>query len=295
MAGFSGNLVLNANVATTNTDNNSSNDTASDTDVQSSLVDIEVNKDNGATTYTAGATVAYTVSVTNNGPSDATNVVVTDMAPAGTTISSWSCTGAVCPTANGTGNLSETAATLTSGDSLVYSVNVDVPLSFVVDLTNVATASASETDSNPANNSASDTDVFFGDSDGDGILDGAEIGPDPANPVDSDGDTVPDYLEANNVDTDADGATNHVDSDDDGDGIPTGDELGGGGALNPADSDGDGIPDYLSAAKLQTGLDGGAGSLNMSVLFIAILIITTRIITIRRHIKCSPGLYRRCC
>lgn len=294
-SGFSGNLVINANVATTNTDNNSSNNTASDTDTQTSLVDIEVNKDDGATTYTAGATVAYTVSVTNNGPSDATNVVVTDMAPAGTTISSWSCTGASCPAASGAGNLNETAATLASGDSLVYSVNVDVPVSFTADLTNVAAASASETDINLANNSASDTDAFFGDSDGDGILDGAEIGPDPANPVDSDGDTVPDYLEANNVDTDGDGATNHVDSDDDGDGIPTGDELGGGGALNPADSDGDGVPDYLSAAKLQTGLDGGAGSLSMSVLFIAILIITTRIITIRRHIKCSPGLYRRCC
>ncbi len=165
----------------------------------------------------------------------------------------------------------------------------------LLDLTNVATASASETDSNPANNSASDTDVFFGDSDGDGILDGAEIGPDPANPVDSDGDTVPDYLEANNVDTDGDGITNNVDSDDDGDGIPSSDEIGSGGALNPADSDGDGIPDYLSAAKLQTGLDGGAGSPGVSVLFIAILIIMTRKITIRRHIQCSPGLYRRCC
>jgi uncharacterized repeat protein (TIGR01451 family) len=293
--GYSGNLVINANVATTNTDNNTANDTDSDTNAQSSQVDIEVSKDDGATTYTAGNTVTYTVSVTNNGPSDATNVAVTDTAPSGTTISGWSCAGSACPAAGGTGDIAETAAVLASGDSLIYNVNVDVPAGFVADLTNVASAASAEPDSNPGNNSASDTNVFFGDSDGDGILDGAEIGPDPANPVDTDSDGIPDYLEPNNVDTDGDGVANHADSDDDGDGIPTSDELGGGGALNPADSDGDGIPDYLSAAKLQTGLDGGAGSMSLSILIFALLITIIRIITIRRHRQCLPGQHRRCC
>ena len=37
------------------------------------------------------------------------------------------------------------------------------------------------------------------DCDGDGISNGDEIGPDPANPIDSDGDGVPDYLEFNNA------------------------------------------------------------------------------------------------
>lgn len=282
-SGISGNLVVNANVTTTNTDNNSSNDTDSDTDAQSSLVDIEVNKDDGATTYMPGTTVSYAVSVTNNGPSDATNVMVMDTAPTGTTISSWTCTGASCPAASGAGNLNQTAATLASGDSLVYGVNVDVPAGFTADLTNVASASSAETDSNPVNNSASDTNAFFGDSDSDGILDGAEIGPDPVNPFDSDGDNIPDYLEPNNVDTDGDGLPNHTDSDDDGDGIPSIDELGSGGALNPADSDGDGVPDYLSAASLQTGLDGGAGSSDITMLILVILIMMNRIITIRRH------------
>jgi uncharacterized repeat protein (TIGR01451 family) len=288
-SGYSGNLVINASVATTNTDNNSSNDMASDTDTQSSLVDIEVNKDDGATTYIDGTTVSYTVSVTNNGPSDATNVLVSDSAPGGTAISSWSCTGASCPAASGAGNINETAATLVSGDSLVYSVNVDVPAGFTADLTNVASASPAETDSNPANNSDSDTNLFFGDSDGDGLLDTTETGPDPANPVDSDSDGIPDYLEPNNVDTDGDGAPNHADSDDDGDGIPSLDELGNGGALNPADSDGDGVPDYLSAAKLQTGLDGGAGSPGTSVFLIAMLIMMGRIITTGRHRHVHQG------
>jgi uncharacterized repeat protein (TIGR01451 family) len=190
--------------------------------------------------------VTYTVSVTNNGPSDASSVLVTDTAPTGTTISSWTCTGASCPAASGSGNIAETAATLASGDSLVYTVNVDVPSSFSGSLTNTATASAAETESNNTNNSASDTDLLLSDADGDGILDSVEIGPNPSSPIDSDGDGVPDYLEDNNADTDGDGINNHADNDDDGDGLPTRDELGSGGGLNPADSDGDGIADYLS-------------------------------------------------
>ena len=110
------------------------------------------------------------------------------------------------------------------------------------------------------------------DSDGDGILDAVEIGPDPANPIDSDGDSVPDYLENDTLDTDNDGVLNKLDDDDDGDGIPTSQELGSGGALNPADSDGDGIPDYLSRTKILTGLDGGAGAINPLYLILMLLI-----------------------
>ena len=289
---FSGNLVNTATVSTTSTDNISTNDSATDTDTQSSLIDLEVSKDNGTTTFTPGTTVAYTVSVTNNGPSDASSVLVTDTAPAGTTISSWTCTCVSCPAASGSGNIAETAATLASGDSLVYTVNVDVPSSFSGSLTNTATASAAETESNNTNNSASDTDLLLSDADGDGILDSVEIGPNPSSPIDSDGDGVPDYLEDNNADTDGDGINNHADNDDDGDGLPTRDELGSGGGLNPADSDGDGIADYLSASVIQTGLDGGTGSMNMYLMLFAFIGMMLNKIIIRRRAKCSTGQYR---
>jgi hypothetical protein len=115
------------------------------------------------------------------------------------------------------------------------------------------------------------------DSDGDGIPDAVEIGPDPANPVDSDSDGVFDYLEDDTLDTDNDGVLNVLDADDDNDGIPTIEELGSGGALNPADSDGDGTPDYLIVTKVQTGLDGGAGSINPWLLFVIIPLLGARI------------------
>jgi MYXO-CTERM domain-containing protein len=64
------------------------------------------------------------------------------------------------------------------------------------------------------------------DTDGDGIPDGREVGPDLMNPRDSDGDRMIDAL----------------DPDDDGDGIPTRDERPG---MMDRDSDMDMIPDYL--------------------------------------------------
>ncbi len=83
-------------------------------------------------------------------------------------------------------------------------------------------------------------DYMDTDNDGDSLTDISEIGSDPANPTDTDSDTVPDYYEPNHRDTDGDGQRNHEDADDDGDNLPTQSE-------NPIynDVDGDLIPDYL--------------------------------------------------
>ena len=75
------------------------------------------------------------------------------------------------------------------------------------------------------------------DSDGDGILDSAEKGADPANPADTDGDGTPDYL----------------DTDSDGDGILDSAEVGADSA-NPVDTDSDGTPDYLDADSDNDGI-----------------------------------------
>ena len=92
------------------------------------------------------------------------------------------------------------------------------------------------------------------DSDGDGLLDGFEAGPDPLNPVNTDGDDKPNLL----------------DSDDDGDGVLTKDEAPDlnqdGDPTDAIDSDGDSIPDYmdptndLAAIKVRVMLQGAFDS-----------------------------------
>ena len=76
------------------------------------------------------------------------------------------------------------------------------------------------------------TDPDRADTDEDGLLDGEEV-TDPAAPEDTDGDGLIDAL----------------DDDDDGDGIPTADELGDHDGTDPSseprDTDGDGTPDHL--------------------------------------------------
>ncbi|MEZ4832192.1 MAG: hypothetical protein R2873_09360 [Caldilineaceae bacterium] len=84
------------------------------------------------------------------------------------------------------------------------------------------------------------------DSDGDGLPDRIE-----ANNVDSDSDGIADYQEPNNVDTDGDGAPNHQDADDDGDDVPTATE--GPNGLPCPDTGGDGTPDYLDAETVGAG------------------------------------------
>jgi large repetitive protein len=88
------------------------------------------------------------------------------------------------------------------------------------------------------------TDRDNADTDGDGVNDGAEVGPNPATPVDTDGDGIPDVLEPGNVDTDGDGIPDSADVDSDNDGIPDSIEVGP-VPSSPRDTDGDSIPDYL--------------------------------------------------
>jgi Bacterial TSP3 repeat len=96
-------------------------------------------------------------------------------------------------------------------------------------------------------------DATIKDTDGDGIPDATEtrLKTDPLNP-DTDGDGIKDGAEVGGDvnaprDTDGDGKIDALDADDDGDSIPTKDELGAGGAAAPVDSDADGKPDYLDS------------------------------------------------
>lgn len=105
---------------------------------------------------------------------------------------------------------------------------------------------------------AAGTDPNNPDTDGDGVDDCTEIGPDPSNPVDSDGDGIIDALESSITDTDGDGVVDQDDPantdpcipnpnagpcDQDGDGLTNTDEAANGTDPTNPDSDGDGIND----------------------------------------------------
>jgi uncharacterized repeat protein (TIGR01451 family) len=126
------------------------------------VADLSVTKTDGSTTYTPGTSVNYTLSVSNAGPSDVTGATVTDSAPAGTTITSWTATfaGGATGSGGGVGNISQ-PVNLPLGGTATYTVTVAVPVNYTGSLVNTATitAPAGVTDPNLANNSATDTDT----------------------------------------------------------------------------------------------------------------------------------------
>ena len=284
---YTGPLALTATVSNTNVDPVATNDSATDNNAQSSLVDIVVSNDDGGTTYTPGATSTYTAQVSNGGPSDASNVLFTYAIPAATTIASWTCAGANCPNAAGAGAISENILSLPQSASVTYTVNLDVSFAYTGMLTTTASATASEADANAADNSADDINNSSPDTDGDGVPDGVEIGDgtdpnDPADFLDTDSDGVPDFVELGEgsdpgdpgsfLDTDGDGSADYVERGGDLDGDGLGDEFessitdtdgdlvtddrdsdaDGDGVVDAlegtGDADGDGIPDFLDIA-----------------------------------------------
>jgi len=110
------------------------------------------------------------------------------------------------------------------------------------------------------------------DTDGDSIDDALEVGPDPANPLDSDGDSTPDFLDSDSdddgigdfdegtADPDGDGDGNWRDTDSDDDCRL--DELESGGSAPPRDTDLDGRPDFADRDSDADGLADSAEDAN---------------------------------
>ena len=104
--------------------------------------DLEVTK----TAAVNGTQIVWTISVTNNGPADATGVVVTDTLDACTVYISDDCGGANVPP--WTWNI----GALANGNSAVCNVTVDASGCGGA-VSNTATASGDQNDQTPANNS----------------------------------------------------------------------------------------------------------------------------------------------
>jgi uncharacterized repeat protein (TIGR01451 family) len=112
--------------------------------------DLAVSKVGSPDPVAVGASLTYTITVTNNGPSTATGVTLTDTLPAGVTFVSVSPGQPTCGQAGGTVTCS--LGTLTNGASAT--VTIVVMPTAPGELTNVATVVGNEPDPTPGNSSA---------------------------------------------------------------------------------------------------------------------------------------------
>ncbi|MFP5245583.1 MAG: hypothetical protein ACLGH0_02730, partial [Thermoanaerobaculia bacterium] len=137
-----------------NTDNQAAVLTTIDSTPQA---DLSVSKTTAATNVPNGSTFSYTITVTNDGPADASNPTMTDTLPASLLFESinapagWTCT---TPAVGATGTITCNATTLADGASAVFTLTVRANGSTGTP-TNTATASSATADPNGANGSGS--------------------------------------------------------------------------------------------------------------------------------------------
>jgi len=133
-------------------DPNTANNTASATVTATSSADLALTKTASPSPVGIGSNLIYTLIVTNNGPSPATNVTVSDTLPAGPNFVSAASTQGTC---SGTTTVACSIGTLANAATATVTI-VMKPVA-AGNITNTASVTATEPDPNPANNSASVT------------------------------------------------------------------------------------------------------------------------------------------
>jgi uncharacterized repeat protein (TIGR01451 family) len=158
-----GSLSNTATVTAGVTDPTPGNNSATDTDTLTPSADVSVTKTDSPDPVIAGNNITYTITVTNNGPSDAQSLSLSDAVPANTTLVSvttpagWTRTDAV--PAGGTGTLTFTRPTQAASASSIFTVVVNVTAGTAngTTITNTANVSSTTADATPGNNSATAT------------------------------------------------------------------------------------------------------------------------------------------
>ena len=120
--------------------------------------DLSITKSDGVSDVVAGEVTVhtYTITVTNNGPDDATNVVVTDTFPSGFTRdavdpSQGSCLGSPSFTCD--------LGTIGNGDSVTIDVDYTVPSATTLSQSNTVSVDGDQDDDNATNDSDTDTNT----------------------------------------------------------------------------------------------------------------------------------------
>ena len=115
-----------------------------------STADLAITK-NGPASVVPQGRAEYTITVTNQGPGSASNVVIVDALPAGLTLDSATPTQGTC---SGTSTITCSAGMLANGATTTITIRTRVTASSGT-ITNSASVTAAEVDPNPANGSAS--------------------------------------------------------------------------------------------------------------------------------------------
>ena len=156
-AGATGTITNTAGVSSSSTDGNGTNGSATTAPVPVSAAgaDVRVTKTTAATQAPTGSTMNWTITVTNNGPATATNVVVTDTLPASlqfisATPTQGTCSGTTTITCNLGSLVNNAVATIVLSTRVVATSGV---------VSNGATVSAATTDPNGGNNTTSTTEI----------------------------------------------------------------------------------------------------------------------------------------
>ncbi len=144
------------------TEADASNNSATDSDTLTPNADLGITTSDGVVTATPGGSVTYTITVSNSGPSDATGATVADTFPASLTVN-WTGagTGGATGPINGSGNINS-LIDLPAGSSFTFTVIAAISPSATGTLSNTATITTpgGVTDSNPSNDSDTDSDTL---------------------------------------------------------------------------------------------------------------------------------------
>ena len=138
-----------ATVSSSTSDPVSSNNTKMANTQVNASVDLSITKTDSPDPVSAGGTLTYTVIVTNNGPSPATNVTVTDTLPGSTTYGSATPSQGTC---TGTATVTCNLGSLANGAFATVTITVTAP-STTGTINNSASVSGTESDPNTGNNS----------------------------------------------------------------------------------------------------------------------------------------------
>jgi len=158
------NITQTDSVTSTTGDPNSGNNSVTVVDPVGDSADLAITNSPNPVPVPAGTNITYTQVVTNNGPSTATSVTMTEITPPNTTFQSltspggtWSCS---TPSIGGTGTISCTDASFAPGTATFTIVlRVTAGTAAGTAINDTATVSSSVSDSNSANNSATAADV----------------------------------------------------------------------------------------------------------------------------------------